>query len=33
MISSGIGLEMLINHLHNKKIGPTPCFVRGVYGS
>ena len=33
MISSGIGLEMLINDLHNTKIGPIPYFVRGVYGS
>lgn len=33
MISCGIGIEMLINSLHENKIGKSPHFCRGTFGS
>ena len=33
MISCGIAIEIIINSLHNNKIGPTPTFCRGVVGN
>lgn len=32
MISCGIAIEIIVNSLHDKKIGPVPTFVRGVVG-
>ena len=33
MISCGVGIEMLINALHDNKIGKSPHFCRGTFGS
>lgn len=33
MISSGIAIEMINNHLHKGKLGKCPNFVRGIFGS